>query len=110
MREILEKLSEKGTVNDAFIERLENAGFEIHYGKFLYWDYQPFVKIGCHEVFLTEGKYINGDTFACEWRSQSDVAESIFEAIKEEEELCNKVDDFFGKLAGHVILIREKKR
>lgn len=87
--------------SESFQKRLEKAGFEIEYGRFGYWDYVPFVKIGDSKVFLYKSYTNNGNT-SCIWRNQIDIINEIIETIEfehdKQQDIDEKVEKFFEKL------------
>lgn len=101
MKNAIEFLKKDRKVNGTFIEKLKNVGLEIEYGKYNYWDNQPYIRIGREKVWLVCSKTESGSTYLAD-RYQNNVINDIVEAIEEEvkytEKADAKVEEFFQKL------------
>lgn len=99
MRENLEFLKKDRKVNDAFLRKLESVGFEIEYGKFIYWSGQEYITVGRQKIWLVKEEHSGNNNYDCVWRYQNDVVRNIQEAIEEERVLAEtgdrSVEEFF---------------
>ena len=102
MKDTLVFLKRDRRVSDTFIKKLETAGFEICYGKYDYWDSQPYLEIGQSKVWLVASYTCPNGSYALGDRYQNDVIEDIIETLRAEKSLAERedenVNDFFSRL------------
>lgn len=67
-------------VNATFTKKLTDVGFVINYGKYGYWDGQPYVQIGDEKVWLIREKYNGNDVYLAN-KKQNSVIEEIENTI-----------------------------
>ena len=100
-KDVLEKLNKDRRVNDKFIQRLENNGFEVKYGKYSYWNGCEYIQIGTQKIWLVEELTENNSSYV-EYRYRNDVVEEIKDAIEEQKTELAKEE----KLLDEVLPIR----
>lgn len=81
MREKIEFLKRDRRVNDTFLNKLVSVGFEIEYGPYDLWDWEPYLQIGKEKVWLVEGFYPRQNTYSLRYRYQNEVLEEINEML-----------------------------
>lgn len=92
MRENIEFLKRNRSAGtEAFLRKLEEVGLSVYYGKYSYWDQQPYVKVGEQRVYLVE-KHYEGQNTCLYYRSQNSVIKEIKEVIEKEVEAAKKAD------------------
>lgn len=88
-KDVLEKLNYDRRVDDGFIKRLERNGFEICYGKYDYWDAQPYIEVGKRVIWLVESYIIRG-AVGCRYRYRNEVCGEIKDTISRQIEILEK--------------------
>lgn len=83
MKNTIEYLDRDRRVSKSFIEKLEDIGLRLQYGKFSYWDGQPYIVIGTTEIWLVED-YFEGNSHGIQYRYQHPVLKEIYQAMGEE--------------------------
>lgn len=107
MRENIDFLKrDRSAGTDTFRRKLEEIGLTVYYGKFSYWEHQPYVEVGERRVYLVKEIYIDSSHFRAAYRSQNDVIAEIKEALAEEVQRQKRADEnvntFFAAFKGGV--------
>lgn len=92
MEKVMKELKRDRKVDNAWIKRLEQSGFEVNTGTYSYWNNQEYVKIGHTVVWLVESRY-SGNSQYVTFRFRNDVIDEIYETIKEEERKLKNLDE-----------------
>lgn len=71
-------------INSDFKEKLEDAGLEVHYGKYDYWDCQEYVLIGAKRVWLVETYNTDNNGYGVCFRMKRDFLKELEDTINSE--------------------------
>ena len=89
-KDILQTLNNDRRVDDSFMERLDKNGFRICYGKFEYWNNQPYIKIGKKTIWLVEICYSDYGGCMCSYKYRNEVVEDIKTTIEQEKKILEE--------------------
>lgn len=96
-KDVLQRLNSDRRVDSKFIERLEKNDFEICYGKYCYWESQPYIMIGKKVVWLVE-TYDVGNSTGIRYRYRNDVAKEIKYTLNEQKEILDKENELIDSI------------